>query len=174
MAHGLAGLTPEASNQEDRPDQNELVEVEQNFLDQMAPVLAGLVDIWWNVRAANEPYRSAFPGLVEEGNILMWFFLNKMSRQVMVEWSDEAALTVSWLRSQTAANPGSAQLRQLYNKLSDCPDFLAMYRNPGLVTSRHKPLMLLNTPNGLKVLNARLIPHPKDEELKIFIATTVR
>ncbi|WGD37424.1 helix-turn-helix domain-containing protein [Lysinibacter sp. HNR] len=141
---------------------------EQAYIDQLNPSLAGLVNEYWDVLVSNASYRDSFPGLAGIGNILLWFFEEESSQDVMMEWELEAELTVSWLRSRTALTPNNPRLLALFERLSQNETFMKMYSKTGIVTDRSSPVMLLN---GSRILNVRLFPHPSEKGLLLFLAT---
>lgn len=72
---------------------------QRHAIENLEPHLACYLDERWNVIACNRPYDAVFPGLKESGNVLRWFFSCDQSRTVMVEWEEEARLTVGWFRA---------------------------------------------------------------------------
>ena len=55
-------------------------------------------DTRWNLLLSNEKHQRAFPGLVELGNVMLWYFGPTPSREVLVEWEREAEFNVYWFR----------------------------------------------------------------------------
>nr|WP_229683970.1 helix-turn-helix transcriptional regulator [Nocardia camponoti] len=107
------------------------------------PNLAAYIDTRWNVLAANQVYARAFPGLLEDVNILRWFFRNPLSRQVMVEWERESALTVQWLRGLIGQQGSGAWATELLAELAAYPDFRRIWDDGDTVYGREQTAMLL-------------------------------
>lgn len=107
------------------------------------PNPAAFVDTRWNVLVCNDSYANAFPGLVEDVSILRWFFGNAKSKQVMVEWERESALTVDWLRGLIGQSGDTAWAADLLEELGDYPEFREMWAAGGTTYGRDEPRMLL-------------------------------
>ncbi|GGN76909.1 helix-turn-helix transcriptional regulator [Nocardia rhizosphaerihabitans] len=107
------------------------------------PNLAAYVDTRWNVLAGNESYHRAFPGLVEDVNILRWFFGNPLSRKVMVEWEKESSLTVHWLRGLIGQQGGGEWAAELLDELAQYHDFRRIWDDGDTVYGREHTAMRL-------------------------------
>lgn len=107
------------------------------------PDLAAYVDIRWNVLAGNDSYHRAFPGLLDDVNILRWFFGNPLSRRVMVEWEKESTLTVHWLRGLIGQQGGGEWATELLTELDRYPDFRRIWDDGDTVYGRDHTAMRL-------------------------------
>ncbi|MFE3226951.1 helix-turn-helix domain-containing protein [Nocardia sp. NPDC059228] len=114
--------------------------------DGLIPHLSGYIDERWNVLWTNEAYDRAYPRLSEVENILVWFFLVPESHQVMIEWEDEARLTVNWFRWHMGRYQNPQWALDLLGRLSSCAEFRAMYLAEHVDFERHQPLMHLRDP----------------------------
>lgn len=138
----LAGLAPV-----DNPTVEDLrAEISAEMRRTLAlqePDLAAYVDTRWNVLAGNESYDRAFPGLVEDVNILRWFFGNPLSRKVMVEWETESTLTVHWLRGLIGQQGGGDWATDLLDELAQYRDFRRIWDDGDTVYGREHTAMRL-------------------------------
>ncbi|MGY4103131.1 helix-turn-helix transcriptional regulator [Nocardia sp. R16R-3T] len=112
------------------------------------PNAAGYVDTRWNVLSCNESYAAAFPGLVDDVNVLRWFFGNELSKQVMVEWEREAALTVDWLRGLIGQSGDTAWSTEFLDELGAYTDFRRMWAAGGTTYGRNQPMHLRDLDTG--------------------------
>ncbi|WP_158675715.1 MmyB family transcriptional regulator [Nocardia stercoris] len=124
--------------------------------DGLIPHLSGYVDERWNVLWANEVYDRAYPRLLEVENILVWFFLVPESREVMMEWEDEARLTVNWFRWHMGRYRNPQWAVDLLDRLSSCEAFRAMYSAERVDFERHQPLMHLRDPQTREPYSVRV------------------
>ncbi|MFF0543104.1 MmyB family transcriptional regulator [Nocardia thailandica] len=138
----LAGLS--------EPGYPTVAELRERITDEMRhglalqePNLAAYVDTRWNVLAANDSYARAFPGLLEDVNILRWFFGNPLSRKVMREWEKESALTVHWLRGLLGQDGGADWAGELLDEMAEYPDFRRLWSAGDTVYGRSDAAMLL-------------------------------
>nr|WP_084477820.1 helix-turn-helix domain-containing protein [Nocardia jejuensis] len=122
----------------------------------LAPHLSGYVDERWNVLWANESYSRAYPRLMEVVNILIWFFLVPEAPRVMMEWEDEARLTVNWFRWHMGRYQNPQWALDLLGRLSSCEPFRAMYLAERVDFERHQPLMHLRDPDTLEPYSVRV------------------
>ncbi|MFI1919418.1 helix-turn-helix domain-containing protein [Nocardia sp. NPDC020380] len=122
----------------------------------LAPHLSGYVDERWNVLWANRDYDRAYPRLLEVENILVWFFLVPESRRVMMEWEDEARLTVNWFRWHMGRYQNPQWALDLLGRLSECEAFRAMYSAERVDFERHQPLMHLRDPDTQQPYSVRV------------------
>ncbi|MEV0245435.1 helix-turn-helix domain-containing protein [Nocardia sp. NPDC050712] len=111
------------------------------------PNAASYIDTRWNVLSCNDVYADMFPGLVEDVNVLRWFFGNEMSKRVMVEWEREAGLTVNWLRGLIGQTGDTAWSTSLLEELGGYADFRSMWAAGGTAYGRETPDMQLRNPN---------------------------
>lgn len=112
------------------------------------PHLVALLDERWNVLLCNDSYRRAYPGLLDSTNVLSWFFNDPRSRQVMVDWEKEAALTVGWFRALSARYQDSQWSRDVLEELSDAEDFQQMWSRNHVTFDRDEPRMNLRDDDG--------------------------
>ncbi|WP_084510739.1 helix-turn-helix transcriptional regulator [Nocardia lijiangensis] len=138
----LAGLS-EASAPTVAQLRAEITEDMRSGLEVHEPNAAGYLDTRWNVLSCNAAYAAAFPGLVEDVNILRWFFGNEMSKRVMVDWEREAALTVDWLRGLIGQSGGGDWSTELLAELGRYPEFRRMWASGGTAYGRESPQMRL-------------------------------
>ncbi|MFF2085843.1 helix-turn-helix transcriptional regulator [Nocardia sp. NPDC058176] len=138
----LAGLAP-ADNPTVDDLRAEITDEMRRTLALQEPDLAAYVDIRWNVLAGNESYHLAFPGLLDDVNILRWFFGNPLSRKVMVEWERESTLTVHWLRGLIGQQGGGAWATELLAELAEYPDFRRIWDDGDTVYGRDHTAMRL-------------------------------
>ncbi|WP_157556625.1 helix-turn-helix domain-containing protein [Nocardia acidivorans] len=122
----------------------------------LMPHLSGYVDERWNVLWVNETYDRAYPRLLEVVNILVWFFLVPESRRVMIEWEDEARLTVNWFRWHMGRYQDPEWAMELLAQLSSCDEFRAMYLAERVDFERHQPLMHLRDPDTHEPYSVRV------------------
>ncbi|MDV8030787.1 MULTISPECIES: helix-turn-helix transcriptional regulator [unclassified Rhodococcus (in: high G+C Gram-positive bacteria)] len=107
------------------------------------PHLVAYLDERWNVIDCNSAYDKAFPGLVDEGNVLRWFFSTPASMKVMVEWEAEAALTVSWFRALMGRYYNPDWAVETLEELSAFPLFRQLWSREEVRFGRHQPFMHL-------------------------------
>jgi len=138
--HDLAAGEPPTQDHRSRPV---VTAVHREYADNLHPQLAGYVDEAWNVLYANAEYARIFREIVSHGNVLVWFFAARQSRQIMVEWETEARLTVAWLRSHMGRRPGNKLFTNVLEELARYPDFVRMWERRELLTERHQPDMLI-------------------------------
>ncbi|WP_227996223.1 MmyB family transcriptional regulator [Nocardia australiensis] len=112
----------------------------RNGLRLHRPNAASYLDTRWNVLACNDAYISTFPGLADDGNILLWLFRNELSRRVMVDWRREAALTVDWLRGLIGQSGDTAWATDLLDELGRYPEFREMWTSGGTRYGRDQPM----------------------------------
>ncbi|WP_196054602.1 helix-turn-helix domain-containing protein [Nocardia aurantiaca] len=124
--------------------------------DDLTPHLSGYVDERWNVLWANQIYEAAYPRLLEVVNILVWFFLVPESRDVMMEWEDEARLTVNWFRWHMGRYQNPQWALDLLRQLSSCEAFRTMYLAERVDFDRHQPLMHLRDPDTREPYSVRV------------------
>jgi hypothetical protein len=120
----------------------------RDHMNSLAPHLCGYVDERWNVLAANEVYANAYPRLLDVTNILVWFFMIPESRVTMLEWEDEARLTVNWFRWHMGRYGNPAWAMDLLGKLSLSEEFREMWLAEEIEFTRHQPLMHLRDSSG--------------------------
>lgn len=109
----------------------------------LEPHLVAYLDERWHVLYANDAYSNAYPGLIDDGNVLIWFFCNPLSRQIMVEWEPEARLTVAWFRALMARYQSPAWAMELLEQLGQDPDFVRMWQTEDVEFGRPTPHMHL-------------------------------
>ncbi|WP_226353117.1 helix-turn-helix domain-containing protein [Pseudonocardia sp. ICBG601] len=128
------------------------------YVDTLTPALAGFVDDAWNVLYANSEYRRVYRRIADPdiANVLLWFFFVPESRHIMVEWEQEALLTVSWTRALMVRNHlGGDQFTTLLDQLSHSTEFQKMWNSGDVALGRHKAEMLVRDLDSGKVLNLR-------------------
>ncbi|SEP54511.1 helix-turn-helix domain-containing protein [Amycolatopsis saalfeldensis] len=118
-------------------------DLQKQYVDNLHPSLAGYVDEAWNVVYANAEYNRIFRQLDKHGNVLVWFFAERQSRKIMVEWEIEARLTVAWLRGHMARRRGNPLFNTVLSELARYTDFVQMWNAREILMGRHKPEMLV-------------------------------
>lgn len=149
---------------------------QREFVDNMHPHLSGYVDEAWNVHYGNAEYCRIYREIDKRGNVLSWFFGERQSRRIMVEWEIEARLTVAWLRSHIARRPGSPLFTAVLKDLSRYPDFVQMWERREILMGRHTPYMRVrDLDRGEELtLRAQVFPTPDPSEaLQIYIGVRV-
>ncbi|MDJ0362295.1 helix-turn-helix transcriptional regulator [Rhodococcus sp. H29-C3] len=112
------------------------------------PHLVAYLDEQWNVIECNAAYDRAFPGLVDDGNVLRWFFSTPKSKQVMVQWEAEATLTVNWFRALMGRYYNPEWGIETLDELSQFPAFRQLWEKEDVRFGRHQPYMHLRDPNS--------------------------
>ncbi|WP_406232442.1 helix-turn-helix transcriptional regulator [Nocardia sp. NBC_01009] len=112
----------------------------RNGLRLHEPNAASYLDTRWNILSCNDAYDATFPGLVEDANILRWFFGNELSKRVMVDWRREAALTVDWLRGLIGQSGDTAWSAELLDELGKYPEFRTMWAAGRTIYGRDQPM----------------------------------
>jgi hypothetical protein len=115
----------------------------------LEPHLVAYLDERWNVLHANDAYAKAQPGLLDDGNVLIWYFRNPHSREVMMDWLGEARHLVAWFRAQMARYQSPAWAMDLLVQLGKDPDFGRMWRTEDVEFGRPSPYMRLRDGNGV-------------------------
>jgi transcriptional regulator with XRE-family HTH domain len=127
-----AGATPPAPTAD-------ITDMEQAAIDGLAPTaLAAYVDHAWDVLAANPEYARVFRGITTCGNVLRWFFHERLAQAVVVEYEMEARLTVAWLRGLMARYPGDPRLAAVYQDLSTNGEFRRIWNFGEVALGRHQ------------------------------------
>lgn len=124
----LAGLDPEIESfvaVEDGPI--ELTRFQRGMLTKLEPDLVAIFDMRWTILACNDSYRRAFPGMMEAGNIMRWYFGAPTAREVLVEWEREAALNVAWFRGLMGQHYPAPWSVRLLRELAQYPDFRRLW-----------------------------------------------
>ncbi len=120
----------------------------RNGLAVHEPNAACYLDTRWNILSCNDSYARAFSGLVDDGNMLRWFFGNELSTRVMVEWEREAAMTVDWLRGLIGQSGDTEWAAELLAELGEYPEFRRMWAAGGTTYGRDSPHMHLRDPDS--------------------------
>ncbi|QIP43915.1 XRE family transcriptional regulator (plasmid) [Rhodococcus erythropolis] len=107
------------------------------------PHLVAYLDERWNVIECNAAYDRAFPGLLDDGNVLRWFFSTPQSKQVMVEWEAETTLTVNWFRALMGRYYNPEWAIETLEELSKFPAFRRLWDKEDVRFGRHQPFMHL-------------------------------
>ncbi|MEQ3553599.1 helix-turn-helix domain-containing protein [Pseudonocardia nematodicida] len=149
------------------------------YVDNLAPALGGFVDVAWNVLYANGAYTRVYrhiddPGV---GNVLVWLFFVPDSRHIMVEWEQEALLTVSWLRALMVRNERTGpDYTTLMHRLARSDEFLTMWRRGQVALARHKDEMLVRDLDRGTVLHlhAQVLTWPEPgSSLQLYLGVDV-
>jgi transcriptional regulator with XRE-family HTH domain len=153
---------------DDRVPEDEITDEMRHLVDGLVPHLAGYVDTSWNVLYPNAEYTRIYRHITDPdvGNVLTWFFHVAESRAIMLEWEEEAQLTVSWLRGLMVRHPGSRQFAQLLTRLSESGDFRRMWDKQEVLLGRRSPDMLvhdLDLGRDLR-LRAQVYPVPNSSQ----------
>ena len=144
------------------PTASMITPVQREYVDHLHPHLSGYVDEAWNVLYANAEYVRLYRRLDVLGNVLVWFFGERQSRRIMVEWETEARLTVAWLRAHMARRPGNPLFAAVLRELSRYPEFVRMWELREILMGRHTPYMRVrDLDRGEEVpLLAQVYPSP--------------
>ncbi|MFC1473138.1 helix-turn-helix domain-containing protein [Rhodococcus sp. D-46] len=134
---------------------------ERRALDALNPHPASYLDERWNLIACNSAYDELFPGLVENGNVLRWFFFGDQSRSIMVDWTDEAKLTVAWFRALMGRYYYADWAQSLLSELNEVPIFREFWSLGEVSFGRDNPLMKVRHPETREVttLHVRVYTH---------------
>ncbi|MFQ6391815.1 helix-turn-helix transcriptional regulator [Nocardia sp. KC 131] len=120
----------------------------RNGLRLHEPNAASYLDTRWNILFCNDAYAATFPGLVEDVNVLRWFFGNELSKRVMVDWEREAALTVDWLRGLIGQSGDTAWSAELLEELGGYPEFRTMWAAGRTIYGRDQPMLIRDLGTG--------------------------
>lgn len=128
---------------DDRVPADEITDIMRQHVDDLGPHLAGYVDTCWNVLHPNGEYARIYRHIADPAvaNVLTWFFHVPESRAIMLEWEDEAHLTVAWLRSLMVRHPGSRLFTELLARLRTSRDFRRMWEKQEVLMGRRTPFM---------------------------------
>jgi transcriptional regulator with XRE-family HTH domain len=128
---------------DDRVPGDEITDIMRQLVDYLVPHLAGYVDTCWNVLHPNGEYTRIYRHIADPAvaNVLTWFFHVPESRAIMLEWEEEAQLTVAWLRSLMVRHPGSRLFADLLARLSTSRDFRRMWEMQEVLMGRRTPFM---------------------------------
>jgi len=128
---------------DDRLPGDEISDILHQHVDHLVPHLAAYVDASWNVLHANAEYTRIYRHITEPAvaNVLIWFFQVSESQAIMLEWEDEARLTVAWMRSLMVRHPGSRLFGELLTRLSTSRDFRQMWAMQEVLMGRRRPYM---------------------------------
>jgi hypothetical protein len=118
-----------------------ITDIQQEAVDSLFPHPAAYVDETWAVLYTNSEYCRIYRRLCDIGNVLIWFFGEPQSRQIMVEWEIEARLTVAWVRAHMVRRPGDKAFDDLLEELYRFPDFVTMWQRQEILMGRHTPYM---------------------------------
>jgi transcriptional regulator with XRE-family HTH domain len=181
--YDLARLPP--SERDDRAGWHEAADLTtavtpdmQTFLDSLNPTQAAYFDNRLNVVSANASYARGFRGLIESGNVLRWIFTAPAAKQILVEWEQEAALTVHWFRGLMGTHENDERSARLLDELSNSPDFARMWLDEHIDFGRTTPYLQMRDPDTgeLATLNAQLhsVQTLAGDTLLVYLGSTVR
>ncbi|TQM32667.1 helix-turn-helix domain-containing protein [Nocardia bhagyanarayanae] len=85
-------------------------------------VLAAYVDPTWTILFSNGLFRTANPGLDEQGSVPVWVF-SRAGRSVLADYDAEAHIAVSSVRGVSGRFRGSLQVREIFGRLRNNPEF---------------------------------------------------
>ncbi|MFH8612525.1 helix-turn-helix transcriptional regulator [Streptomyces sp. NPDC018029] len=99
-----------------------------------------IVDVAWNVLAANDEFIHMFPQTpggpvaLPERNLMRWMLLREEAREHhLVNWEKEwAPAAASQLRTAVAAHPDNEDLQRLDREIYEDPVVGPIYRNPSM------------------------------------------
>jgi transcriptional regulator with XRE-family HTH domain len=114
--------------------------------DSLVPHLAAFVDDAWNIIYANAEYSRIYRHIAdpEVGNVLTWLFTVPEAKAIMVDWAEEARLTVAWLRTLMVRHPGSGMFNVLLRRLATSNEFVRMWDAQQTVNSRTAPRLRIH------------------------------
>lgn len=111
--------------------------------DNHAPTLIAHGTPQLYIVANNEAYRRTFPGVTVGTNLLEWAVLNRLAREVMVEWELEVELLGNSMR-QAASDPRNGEARAILRKcLEESPEFQQIFDCGHTEVQRPYPYQLL-------------------------------
>ncbi|WP_067817666.1 MmyB family transcriptional regulator [Nocardia inohanensis] len=110
------------------------------------PNLAAYLDTRWNLLAYNESYARAFPGQIQDGNVLHWLLGNESARATMPEWEQEVRLAVHWLRGLIASSGDTGSSVAFLAELGQYEQFCRFWDEGIVAYGRDRMLMRLRDP----------------------------
>ncbi|MEV6770371.1 helix-turn-helix transcriptional regulator [Nocardia sp. NPDC051030] len=123
----------------------------RQVLDMHRPNLAALMDLRSNVLACNDSWEDAFPGVLEDGNMLRWIFGNELATRVMVNWESDMRQVVRWMRGLIGRSGNVAGFADLISELGQFPNFRQAWSEGGVEFAPHVwTLHLRNPVTGLR------------------------
>jgi transcriptional regulator with XRE-family HTH domain len=171
----LARYSRVAEGAGERPAPPTITADQKKFVDNLGRnlTLAAYVDAAWNVWDANCEYKRIYRGLVQRGNVLLWFFGEPLAKAIMVEWEREARLTVARFRALMAGWPGNLLfddvLDQLYGNYSE---FREMWDRDDVLMRRPTPYMKVRDLERSETLTlqAEVFPTPdRTETMQLYL-----
>lgn len=166
----LAGRIPDDADGADAETELNIGEIERSYVDGLMPHLAAFVDDRWNVLHANAKYYHIYRELDIAQNVLVWFFEHSVAKTVMVEWEQEARLTVGWLRTLMAKGPVD-RFMPLLERLSANNEFQAMWSKQEVVDGRRTmPMHVYDLDTSeIHILRAQVWPAPTRPHLLLYL-----
>ncbi|MFE1514972.1 helix-turn-helix domain-containing protein [Corynebacterium bovis] len=131
-------------------------DIDATIVEKLNPHLAALVDGDWDIYAANDSYKTTFPGICEYGNVLLWLFSSCEARESMVKWKEETELTVSWWKYNLSTRGQSSRFDDLYEKLRSFSFFRECWDKPRIESARNENYMWIYRDGEVKKIAARL------------------
>lgn len=123
----------------------EIDEPTRAYVDRLVPHPAAYLGPAAHLLYGNTEYTRIFRRITEPaiGNLVRWLFLIPQARAIVLDWDDEARLTVARLRAQLVRHPGSVLFGQLLDSLSTSTDFTRMWARQEVRLSRTSPHLWL-------------------------------
>ncbi|MCU1641311.1 MAG: putative transcriptional regulator [Nocardia sp.] len=143
--HDLAGLA-ETSVPTVAQLQAEITPEMHHGLTLHSPNPAAYFDVRLNLLACNNAYDTALPGLTGEGNWVRWMFGNELSKQVMVDWEQEAWLAVSRLRGILGGSGSPDWFAELITEYGVYPHFRRLWAHNAASFGRAQTPVRLRDP----------------------------
>ncbi|WP_405136235.1 helix-turn-helix domain-containing protein [Nocardia sp. NBC_01388] len=143
--HDLAGLA-ETAVPTVAQLQAQITPAMHHVLALHSPAPAAYFDIRLNLLALNNAYAAALPGLAETGNWIHWMFGNELSKRVMVDWEQEAALAVSRLRGTLGGSGSPAWFAELITEYGVYPQFRRLWAHSTAAFGRAQTPVHLRDP----------------------------
>ncbi|MEL4211903.1 helix-turn-helix domain-containing protein [Corynebacterium bovis] len=147
-----------------RPD-----DIDATIVESLNPHLAALVDANWDIYAANDSYKSTFPGICEYGNVLLWLFGSCEAQERMVKWKEETELTVSWWKYNLSTRSQSSRFDDLYEKLRSFSFFRECWDKPRVEGARSENFMLIYQDGAVQKIAVRLYSSPLRDGNHLFV-----
>ncbi|GAB4589350.1 helix-turn-helix domain-containing protein [Nocardia sp. IFM 10818] len=126
------------------------------YLELLNPKPATYVSALLDILAVNASFMEVFPQLDPGVNALEWIFLNPIARTVLLDWTGEASVAVSWFRLQIARTGKQERAREIIDACLVSPEFRAAWQSDSVASSRDNPTALVRDPKTLAIRELRV------------------
>ncbi|MEV6773512.1 helix-turn-helix domain-containing protein [Nocardia sp. NPDC051030] len=125
------------------------------------PWPAAYLDTRSNVLRCNDSYERTFTGILDNGSVLRWVFLDPRSKQVLAQWQHEAELTVSLVHGFMGRSEHPEWWADTLEELSDCREFQKIWNSCEAGYGRDPAWMALRHPDSGETyhLDLRVFQH---------------